>query len=130
MALSDEDVTTILRLIDEADVDELRVETPGFTLHMRRGSAPSDAATGAATGAVPITAPMLGVFYRAEGPAEAPFVEVGARVESGTVVGLIEVMKLMNAVQSEISGTVVEICAENGRLVEYGQPLVRVAPDR
>jgi biotin carboxyl carrier protein len=73
---------------------------------------------------------MLGIFYRAPSPAEPAYVEVGSRVEPDTVVGLIEVMKLMNSVAAGVTGTVAEVCAENGAMVEYGQPLVRVVPDR
>jgi acetyl-CoA carboxylase biotin carboxyl carrier protein len=70
---------------------------------------------------------MLGTFYRQEAPGKAPFVEVGSRVEAGTVVCVIEVMKMMNSIEAGVSGTVVEICADNAQLVEYGQPLFRVA---
>ena len=72
---------------------------------------------------------MLGVFYRAEAPGATPFVETGTRVEADTVVCLIEVMKMMNSVAAGVSGTLVEVCAENGALVEYGQALFRVEPD-
>ena len=71
---------------------------------------------------------MLGTFYRAEAPGAAPFVEVGARVEPDTVVCLIEVMKMMNSVAAGVSGTVVEVCAQNGEVVENGDPLFRVEP--
>ena len=69
---------------------------------------------------------MLGTFYRAEAPGAAPFVEVGARVEPDTVVCLIEVMKMMNSIKAGVVGTVVEVCATNAELVEYGEPLFRV----
>ena len=69
---------------------------------------------------------MLGTFYRAEAPGAAPFVEVGAEVEPDTTVCIIEVMKMMNSVPAGVSGTIVEIAARNGELVEYGAPLFRV----
>ena len=72
---------------------------------------------------------MLGTFYRAEAPGAAPFVEVGATVGPETTVCIIEVMKMMNSVPAGVSGTIVEICSENGHLVEYGEPLFRVTPD-
>ena len=140
MALTDEDIREILRLIDESAVDELRIETPELKLHVLRGGAPAapepaPAPVAAARedangsdGAVTIDAPMLGTFYRAESPGAAPFVDVGTRVEPGTVVCLIEVMKMMNSIQAGLSGTVVEVCAENAGLVEYGAPLFRVEP--
>jgi acetyl-CoA carboxylase biotin carboxyl carrier protein len=145
VALSDEDIREILRLIDESAVDELRIETPEFKLHVRRGGAPAaeDIAWAApapppvvaareepngSDDAVTIDAPMLGTFYAAQEPGAEPFVKVGARVEPDTVVCLIEVMKMMNSIQAGLSGTVVEVCAENAGLVEYGAPLFRVEP--
>ena len=74
-----------------------------------------------------IAAPMPGTFYRAEGPGMDPFVEVGARVEPDTVVCLIEIMKMMNSVQAGVTGTIVEILAEDAELVADGAPLFRVA---
>jgi acetyl-CoA carboxylase biotin carboxyl carrier protein len=137
MALSDEDVREILRLIDESDLDELRVETADFSLHVVRGdaaAAPAEPAPAAAAkpaaspdGATEtIAAPMPGTFYRAEGPGMAPFVEVGTRVEPDTVVCLIEIMKMMNSVQAGVSGTIAQICAEDADLVADGAPLFRV----
>jgi acetyl-CoA carboxylase biotin carboxyl carrier protein len=73
-----------------------------------------------------IPSPLLGVFYRAPKPGEAPFVEVGAQVEEDTVIAIIEVMKLMNSVRAGVKGEVVEVLADNGALVEYDQPLMRV----
>jgi acetyl-CoA carboxylase biotin carboxyl carrier protein len=140
VGLSHDDVTEILRIIDESDVDELRVETEGFKLHVvRRGAATSETAATAATAAhassdtagddlLAVPSPMLGTFYRAESPGATPFVEVGAEVEPDTTVCIIEVMKMMNSVAAGVSGRVVEICARNGELVEYGAPLFRVAP--
>ncbi len=70
-----------------------------------------------------ITSPMVGVFYQAPNPKESPFVEVGDRVEKGQVVCIIEAMKLMNEIQATESGEIAEICVENGKPVQYGQPL-------
>ncbi|ARV61724.1 acetyl-CoA carboxylase, biotin carboxyl carrier protein [Nostocales cyanobacterium HT-58-2] len=78
---------------------------------------------------VEIPSPMVGTFYRAPGPGEAPFVEAGDRVKSGQTVCIIEAMKLMNEIESEVSGQVVEILVQNGEPVEYGQPLMRINPD-
>lgn len=76
-----------------------------------------------------VTAPLLGVFYRAPKPGEPPFVEVGSRVEPDTIIGIIEVMKLMNTVRAGLRGQVVAIAARNGELVEYGEALMFVRPD-
>jgi len=69
---------------------------------------------------------MLGTFYRASAPGQRPYVEVGSPVEPDTVVCLIEVMKMMNSIKAGVVGTVVEVCATNAELVEYGEPLFRV----
>ena len=133
MPLDEDDVREILRLIDESDVAELRVETDGLSLYVRRGEvAPEPGAPAeepAKDGLHPIVAPMLGVFYRAPAPGATPFVEVGAKVEPTTVVCLIEVMKMMNAVPAGVAGTIVEVCAANAEAVEYGATLFRVEPD-
>jgi biotin carboxyl carrier protein len=71
---------------------------------------------------------MLGTFYRAEAPGAAPFVDVGTRVDAGSTVCLIEVMKMMSSIAAGVAGTIVEVCADNAQLVEHGQPLFRVKP--
>lgn len=78
---------------------------------------------------VEVQSPMVGTFYRAPGPGEAPFVEVGDRVRSGQSVCIIEAMKLMNEIEAEVSGQVMEILVQNGEPIEYGQPLMRINPD-
>ncbi len=137
MPLDDDDVREILRLIDESELDELQVESGGFSLHVVRGGAAPDAdqlgdepaaAPAASDGAVTIESPMLGTFYRAEAPGAAPFVDVGMRVDADSTVCLIEVMKMMSSVAAGVAGTIVEVCAENAQLVEQGQPLFRVEP--
>jgi acetyl-CoA carboxylase biotin carboxyl carrier protein len=130
MALTDDDVREILRLIDENELDELRIETGGFKLHVLRGAAAP--AAGPAPAPKPdadpetIAAPMPGTFYRAEGPGMDPFVDVGAHVEPDTIVGIIEIMKMMNSVSAGVSRTIVEICAEDAQQVTDGAPLFRV----
>jgi acetyl-CoA carboxylase biotin carboxyl carrier protein len=153
MGISDEDVREILRLIDDSQLDELRIDTPDFQLHVRRGGAAeapppaserSERGPGTEPAAAPspeagsngagaeetetITAPMLGTFYRASAPGAEPFVEVGAKLDPDTVVCLIEVMKMMNSIKAGVAGTVVEVCADNAQLVEFGEPLFRVDP--
>jgi acetyl-CoA carboxylase biotin carboxyl carrier protein len=140
MPLTDDDVREILRLIDESEGEELRVETGRFSLHVRRGrDEPAPATAGPATPAAgqtmedglhTVASPMLGTFYRAQAPGAPPFVDVGTRVEPDTVVCLIEVMKMMNSVPAGVVGTIVEVCAENAELVENGAPLFQVRPDR
>lgn len=78
---------------------------------------------------VEVTSPMVGTFYRAPAPGEPSFVEVGDRIRSGQTVCIIEAMKLMNEIEAEFSGQVVEILVQNGEPVEYGQPLLRLNPE-
>ncbi|OUM84811.1 MAG: acetyl-CoA carboxylase, biotin carboxyl carrier protein [Bacillus thermozeamaize] len=73
-----------------------------------------------------IVSPMVGTFYRAPAPDAPPYVEVGDQVNEKTVVCIVEAMKLMNEIEAEVSGEIVAIHAENGQLVEYGQPLFTV----
>ena len=140
MPLGDDDVREILRLIDESDDDELRVETERFSLYVRRGGdepgtpdepdSPAAATPTMDGGLQTVASPMLGTFYRAQAPGAPPFVDVGTRVEQDTIVCLIEVMKMMNSVPAGVVGTIVEVCAENAELVENGAPLFQVRPDR
>lgn len=75
-----------------------------------------------------ITSPMVGTFYRAPSPDAAAFVNVGDRVTEKTVVCILEAMKLMNPLEAEVNGEIVDILVENGQLVEYGTPLFLVKP--
>ncbi len=77
---------------------------------------------------VEILSPMVGTFYRSPAPDEAPFVDVGDRIRSGQTVCIIEAMKLLNEIDAEVSGEIVEILVQNSQPVEYGQPLMRVNP--
>jgi acetyl-CoA carboxylase biotin carboxyl carrier protein len=77
---------------------------------------------------IEVTSPMVGTFYRAPAPDAPPYVEVGARVGQGTVLCIIEAMKLMNEMESEVEGTIAKILAENAQPVEYGQVLFVIDP--
>lgn len=74
----------------------------------------------------PITSPMVGAFYAAPSPGAKPFVKVGDIVSAGQVVCIVEAMKLMNEIESEVSGKVTQICVEDGQSVEYGQVLMYI----
>ncbi|MBW4693553.1 MAG: acetyl-CoA carboxylase biotin carboxyl carrier protein [Lyngbya sp. HA4199-MV5] len=78
---------------------------------------------------IEIISPMVGTFYRAAAPDEPPFVEVGDRIRKGQTVCIIEAMKLMNELEAEVGGEVVEILVQNGEPIEYGQLLLRLNPD-
>jgi acetyl-CoA carboxylase biotin carboxyl carrier protein len=147
MPLSDDDVREILRIVDASPLREIRVQTDGFSLHVVKESGdpdpgpepepepepkaapePQSPAPRASQDLVTIEAPMLGIFYAADGPGERPFVEVGSHVQEHTTVAIIEVMKMMNSVPAGVIGTVVEVCAENAAVVEEGAALFRVDP--
>jgi acetyl-CoA carboxylase biotin carboxyl carrier protein len=89
-------------------------------------SAPPPPAASVRSDLQSVTAPMVGTFYRSSAPGEAPFVEVGSRISAGQPVCILEAMKLMNELESEFSGEVVEILVENGTPVEFGQVLMRI----
>jgi acetyl-CoA carboxylase biotin carboxyl carrier protein len=80
------------------------------------------------TNLVEITSPMVGTFYRAPAPEAPPYVEVGSRVVKGQTLCILEAMKLMNELESEVQGVVTEVCVENSEPVEYGQVLFRIEP--
>ncbi|MFT3706791.1 MAG: acetyl-CoA carboxylase biotin carboxyl carrier protein [Archangium sp.] len=95
-----------------------------------RPSAPTRAPVEAAEkkGGHVITSPFVGTFYRSPAPDQPAFVEVGATVKKGGVLCIIEAMKLMNEIESEVAGKVAEVLAQNGQPVEFGQPLFRIEP--
>ncbi len=139
----------LIKVLNETDIAEISLESDGMKVAIKKGAnreitvtkpEVTDAAAAPAAAAVPaveqaaaeqaipenvetVTAPMVGTFYRAPAPDADPFVEVGQQVETGQVLCIIEAMKLMNEIEAEISGQVVDILVENGQPVEYGQPL-------
>jgi acetyl-CoA carboxylase biotin carboxyl carrier protein len=143
VSLTAKDVAQITRLLEESSFDELYLEIDGLKLSLRRGSAPNaqslvDPAAALAPSPAPpatppdpntlmVSAPLLGTFYRAPKPGAAPFVEIGSQVAEDTIVGIIEVMKLMNTVRAGVRGKVTQILARDGALVEYGETLLRVS---
>ena len=91
-------------------------------------SAAPPAAAGSRSDLVDVTAPMVGTFYTAPAPGEPPFVEIGNRINAGQTICILEAMKLMNELEAEVAGEVVEILVDNGTPVEFGQVLMRVKP--
>jgi len=73
-----------------------------------------------------ITSPFVGTFYRSPSPDSAPFVDAGTRIKKGQVICIIEAMKLMNEIEAELEGTIVQILVDNGHPVEYGEPLFKI----
>jgi acetyl-CoA carboxylase biotin carboxyl carrier protein len=158
MQLSHDQLQHLLALLGESDIQELKLEGDDFRLEVRRNlpsaapttvfqasaapahvlqpaptlpvapSAPPPPAAASRSDLLEVTAPMVATFYRAAAPGEAPFVEVGTRINVGQTVCILEAMKLMNELESEVGGEVVEILVENGTPVEFGQVLMRVRP--
>ncbi len=154
MTLTAADVAEIMRLVEQSGFDELNLEIDGTKISLRRGapsgaasaagpvrsSAPLAAASAAVAPAtapaaapaaadpsvVDVPSPLLGTFYRSPKPGAPSFVQVGSQVEADTIIGIIEVMKLMNTVRAGVRGTVSEFVAADGALVEYGEVLLRV----
>ena len=149
---------SLIRMLDESSLDNLEIRRGGTRIRLSKSPVPHAAAeTGAAPAAgewatppsadgpaaseahaasaeassarlVDVTSPMVGTFYRAPSPEADPYVEVDATVAAGDVLCVIEAMKLMNELECEVAGRVVEICADNAEPVDYGQLLFRVDP--
>ena len=148
MRLTAKDVAEIMRILEESSFEQLTLEMDGVKLSLQRRSAlpqvpdaPSLASAPpnsplqprakppSEPGLLEIPAPLLGIFYVAPKPGEPPFVELGSKVAEQTVVGIIEVMKLMHTVTAGAKGEIVEILIKNGAAVEYGEILMRVRPE-
>jgi len=104
---------------------------PQYAPNYNMGSAPGTAAPPVAEGGLPanvkeITSPMVGTFYTASSPATDAFAKIGMKVTADSTVCIIEAMKVMNEIKSEIAGEIVELLVENGTAVQYGEPLFRV----
>ena len=142
------EIKEIMDRVEQSSFREFELEIDGVRLVLKKGQDadgpvpaaipvpvrpdPSDAAVPAADilagddGVVEVTSPVLGTFYRAPEPEAAPYVSVGDSVVSGSVLGMVEVMKLFNEVRSDVAGEVTEILVGDGEMVEYGQPLLRL----
>ena len=145
-------IKKLIELLDESGIAELEVTEGEESVRISRyGAAPAAApapvpalpaagpppAAPSVPGSAPegertrpngfeIEAPMVGTMYRAPSPGAPPFVEVGSRIAAGDVVCIIEAMKILNQIESEVSGVVREVLVENGQAVEYGQTLMIV----
>ncbi|MDA8089807.1 MAG: acetyl-CoA carboxylase biotin carboxyl carrier protein [Nitrospiraceae bacterium] len=143
-----DDIKALLDLLKETDITELQLEKEGSKIKITRGRfytaiempeaglgprppAPPQIKHGEETGMerlVTVTAPLVGTFYRASSPEAPVFAEVSSAVKKGQVLCIVEAMKLMNEIESEIDGVVVKVLAENGQPVEYGEPLFLIEP--
>ncbi|MCZ0754672.1 acetyl-CoA carboxylase biotin carboxyl carrier protein [Anoxybacillus sp. J5B_2022] len=161
-----QEIRELIRLIDQANIEEFLYEHEGTKVHMKKpnGNVPVEAVVKTVVERAPkvvvpevtapqapvqevkqeeppkqevvkadnlhkITSPMVGTFYAAPSPDAPPYVKVGDKVKTDTIVCIIEAMKLFNEIEAEINGEIVEILVQNGQLVEYGQPLFLVKPE-
>jgi acetyl-CoA carboxylase biotin carboxyl carrier protein len=146
----------LIELMNDNGLTELEVEREGMTIKLKRSSdtgsvhpvaysiptipaasvarpaveAPAAAPAAVVSNLKDVKSPMVGTFYRAPSPEAAPFVEIGQTVEVGQVVCIVEAMKLMNEIKSDVRGKVLEICVDNTEPVEFGQVLFRVDPTK
>ena len=140
-----EDLKELIDLLRETDITELQLEKDGTKVRIKRERmlSPMEIQVQRFSGLqekvtpetaeeetrlITITSPIVGTFYRAPSPEAAPFVELGSRVKKGQVLCIVEAMKLMNEIESEIDGTVIKILVENSQPVEYGEPLFLIEP--
>ena len=147
----------ILTILNETDIEELNLKSDDFELNVRKGNPPqivthisSEAPIESISSAAPsvtasetpavspaaekdwveVTSPMVGTFYRAPAPDEAPFIEVGDKIRNGQTLCIIEAMKLMNEIEAELNGEIMEILVENAQPIAFGDPLMRVKPSK
>ena len=104
------------------------VQTPPGSIIVPPVPSPDVSAAAHPTSQHEIKSPIVGTFYRSPAPDAAPFIQVGSLIEVGTVLCIVEAMKLMNEIESDVAGTVVKILVENGQPVEYDQALFLVEP--
>ncbi len=138
------DIKALYRFLRNTDIVELELEDERGKVRLkRRGSgvelvepsplpkvatpeSESSTAKELASNVKVVTSPMVGIFYRSPSPEAPSFVEMGSHVNAGQVVCIIEAMKIMNEVETDVTGKVVAVLVENGQPVEYGEPLFRV----
>lgn len=140
-----EDLKDLIELLKETDITELQIEKDGTKVKIKKEKILSSLEMSVhkskafqekivaeteeeAQRLVTITSPIVGTFYRSPTPEVAHFVEVGIKVTKGQVLCIVEAMKMMNEIESEVDGVVVKVLVENGQPVEYGEPLFLIEP--
>lgn len=107
----------------------VQYDEPGVPVIQTIAAVPAGPAAPVATGEIEIKSPMIGTFYRAPSPEAGNYAEVGTEVGADTVVCIIEAMKVMNEIKSEVKGVITQVLVESGKPVEFGQPLFKVRPN-
>ena len=137
-----EEIRELAQIMKENGLGMLELQEDGTNLRMEAASAAAPAAPASAASAAPVAtqdgtpvdfnnlkevkSPMVGVFYQAPSPEADPYVRVGSKVKKGDVLCMIEAMKLLNEITADTDGEIVDVCVENGQLVEYGQVLFKI----
>ena len=136
--MKEADIRKYARLMGELGLTGLEIKDKDSVVRLERSGAPATVpaapvsavpAEPADSDLVPVCSPLVGTFYSAPAENGEPYVKVGDRVEQGTVLCLIEAMKLMNEITAETGGTVAEVCVQNGQVVDYGRALFRIRRD-
>jgi acetyl-CoA carboxylase biotin carboxyl carrier protein len=149
------DIKAIIDLMKKNSITEFELEQQDSKIRLKRGlnggatpavqqedfvpvmpmqaaiptsAAPSASASLVATGEIEIKSPMIGTFYRSPSPEATSYAEIGTEVNPDSVVCIIEAMKVMNEIKAEVKGTITQVLVENGKPVEFGQPLFKVRP--
>lgn len=139
-----EDLKELIEYLKETDITEISIEKDGIKVKIKRekmlspmeisvqklGSLQEKVTreTEEETRVITVTSPIVGTFFRAPSPEADPFVETGSKVKKGQVLCIVEAMKLMNEIESEIDGVLIKILVDNGQPVEYGEPLFLIEP--
>ena len=151
-----DDLKGLIELLKDTDITDIQIEKDGLKIRLKRekgllsaevverpapsaqgfpaaalsaqAASASEATNAEAQRLVTVTAPLVGTFYRSPSPDSASFAETGARVKKGQVLCIIEAMKLMNEIESEVDGVLVKALVENAHPVEYGEPLFLIEP--
>ncbi len=139
-----DDLKELISLLQDTDITEIQLEKDGTKVKIRRQmlvssidmhSKKTPVTVEKTTESdeevqrlITVTSPIVGTFYRSPSPEAPPFVEAGTRVKKGQVICIIEAMKLMNEIESEVEGVIVRALVENGQPVEYGEPLFLIEP--
>ena len=132
--MKESDIRRYAQLMGELGLTGLEIKNKDDVVRLERSYTAAPAPTAvvdvpqkAADGdTVSVTSPMVGVFYQAPAEDAEPYVKVGDRVQAGTVLCLVEAMKMMNEITAESDGTIAEICVQNGQVVDFGRELFRI----
>ena len=140
MTMEENNIRKYAELMQELGLSGFEISDNGKTLRLERAASHNEfipistaqnvKAEETRTDLIDICSPMVGMFYSAPAENAAPFVQVGATVRKGEVLGIIEAMKLMNEIVAEQDGTIAEVCVENNKVVDFGHVLFRLRKDR